>query len=125
LANGREAKENRMLAHNKNGVILHEGSDVVVIATGLAADSQNTKTGGMVQVYILMRELSPIAAVNTGADIAICGECHHRGVIVNNKVTTRRCYVNLGQGPRSVWSAYTRGRYRHVTIEEYLSLIHI
>ena len=107
---------------NKNGVVLHEGPEIVVVATGLEADSQNTKTGGMVQVYILMRELSPRAAVNTGADVAICGTCVHRGTIVAGKVTARRCYVNLGQGPRSVWSAYTRGRYRHAGIEEYSAL---
>jgi len=110
------------MKHNKNSVILHEGEDIVVIAAGLKTSSQNTKTGGMLQVYILMRDLSPIAAVNTGADVAICGACIHRGVIVDGKVTARRCYVNLGQGPRSVWSAYTRGRYRHAGIEEYSAL---
>ena len=105
-----------------NGVVLHEGAEIVVIATGLAAKSQNTKTGGMVQLYILMRELSPLAAVNAGSDVAICGTCPHRGTLVDGKITARRCYVNLGQGPRSVWSAYTRGRYRHAGIEEYGSI---
>ena len=51
-------KRTKNSAYNPNGVILHEGSDVVVIATGLKAKSANAKTGGMVQVYILMRGLS-------------------------------------------------------------------
>ena len=115
-------KRTKNSAYNPNGVILHESSDVVVIATGLKAKSANAKTGGMVQVYILVRDMSPLDAVKAGADVAICGNCPHRGAIVDGKLIGRRCYVNLGQGPRSVWQAYTNGRYGRVDISEYSKL---
>jgi hypothetical protein len=105
-----------------NGVILHEDAERVIIATGLQASSKNSKTGGMVQLYILVRDVSPLDAVKSGADAAICGDCQHRGAIVDGKLVGRRCYVNLGQGPRSVWQAYQNGRYRHALLAEYPAL---
>jgi len=107
---------------NTNGVILHEDAERVIIATGLKTSSQNTKTGGMIQLYILVRDVSPVEAVKSGADVAICGDCPHRGAIVDGKLVGRRCYVNLGQGPRSVWKAYQNGRYRHALLTEYPAL---
>ena len=98
---------------NKNGLILWEGSSaldgapIVVIATALKSASTNTKTGGMVQTYILRRDISPVEAIRSGADASICGECPHRGVGYKG----RTCYVNVGQGALGVWRAYRRGSY--------------
>jgi hypothetical protein len=103
-----------MSKQQTNGVILWEGPEVVVIATGLATSSANTKTGGMVQVYILHRNLHPLEASKTGADVAICGNCPHRGTIIDGALKNRRCYVQIGKAPASIWKAYQRGRYRRV-----------
>lgn len=99
------------------GVILYEGpskldgAPIVVIATGLNIGSKNRKTGEMVQTYILRSDLAPYEAVKTGADVSICGDCPHRGDGTGNG---RSCYVNLGHGPRAVYTAYKRGAYPKV-----------
>jgi len=111
-----------METYNKNGLVLAETAETVTIATGLDSSSANAKTGGMIQVWILRRDMSPLDASKSGKDDAICGDCPHRGVMVDGKLTARRCYVNLGQGPRSIYVAYTRGRYRHVDASEYAEL---
>jgi len=103
---------------NKNGVILEERGNRVVIATGLKRKSSNSKTGGMVQIYILHRHESPVAAVKSGADGIICGDCPHR----NTDFKRRTCYVNVGQGPTSVYRAYRRGAYRKANRREFSSL---
>ena len=81
------------------GYILSENRRVVVIAT---LESENEKTGDMVQVWIIRPDMHPVEAVATGADKAICGDCRLRGVA---------CYVNVGFGPAAVWRAYKRGSY--------------
>ena len=101
-----------------NGVILFEGpsaidgAPIVVIAVGLKKASSNSKTGGMIQTYILRSDISPIDAVHTGLDVSICGTCIHRG---DGTGKARTCYVNLGQGVTVVYKAYKRGVYPHAT----------
>jgi hypothetical protein len=98
-------------------VILYEGPSkldgepIVVIATGLKGDSKNSKTGAMVQTYILRADIDPINAVRSGADASICGDCMHRGDGAGRK---RSCYVTLYRGPRAVYAAYKRGSYPKV-----------
>jgi hypothetical protein len=100
-----------------NGAVIYEGPSmidgqhIIAIAVGLANASSNRKTGNMIQTYILRADQSPIDAVNSGADVSICGDCKLRGIVENGKNKRRRCYVNLGQGPLSVWLAWTRGNY--------------
>jgi hypothetical protein len=108
--------------YNTNGVILQESADIVVIATGLRSKSSNSKTGGMIQVYILYRHESPLMAIRYGLDSTICGECPHRGVIVNGKAVGRRCYVQVGKAASGIWKCYLRGGYRHADASEYASL---
>lgn len=97
-----------------NGYVLYEGpskldgAPIVVIAVGLKSKSTNSKTGGMVQTYILRSDIGPIEAVKTGADASICGDCPHRGDGTGGE---RSCYVTLIHGPRSVYAAYKRGSY--------------
>jgi hypothetical protein len=83
----------------------------VVIATGFASRSTNRKTGGMIQTYILRQDLDPVSAVRDGTDASICGDCPHRGIVVDGKNQGRTCYVNVGQGALAVWKAYKRGGY--------------
>jgi len=93
-----------------------DGSPIVII---LIEKSGNTKTGNMLQTYIIRSDMNPLAAVDSGADISICSNCPHRGGIVDiltGIITERTCYVNLGQGPLSVFNAYTRGNYPQLSV---------
>jgi hypothetical protein len=105
-----------------NGLILWEGysnldgGPIVVIATGLKQGSTNTKTGAMVQTYIIRRDMLPFAAVKGGEDASICGNCVHRG---DGTGKGRSCYVTLMHGPRGVYDAYKRGSYpKAATLQE-------
>lgn len=89
------------------GFILSETENVVVIAT---MDSKNEKTGNMIQTWIMRRDMHPVDAVKTGADVDICGNCPHRGT---------SCYVQVGKAPASIWRAYQRGAYQFLPISEY------
>lgn len=85
-----------------------DGQPYVAILT---LKSSNRKTGNMAQVYILCENINPVEAVQTGKDVTICGNCPHR----KQQDGTRSCYVNVGQGPNSVWKAYKRGVYRELS----------
>ena len=95
----------------KSGIIykgpsLIDGKPIVVIAT---YSNRNTKTGNVVQTYILCEDINPLEASKTGADASICGTCPLRGTPTTDpsrKIAAgRRCYVNLGQGVLIVWRA--------------------
>jgi hypothetical protein len=95
-----------------NGFILHEDHDRVIIATGFETPSDNRKTGDMIQIWILVRSVSPTEAIRTGLDRLICGSCVHRGHEENGRHGVERtCYVNPGQAPQGVWKAWKAGRY--------------
>lgn len=93
-----------------DGPSMIDGSPIVVIAT---YSNSNRKTGGVLQTYILMRDLDPRAASKCGADFAICGNCPHRGNATNDPklalASGRSCYVVIGQGPLNAWKSYQRG----------------
>lgn len=101
-----------------NGVVLYrgpsmlDGAPIVVIATGIASSSRNSKTGDLVQTWILREDVNPIDAVNSGDDASICGACPHRGQIIDGRNVGRSCYVTIFQAPRNVWQSYHRGIYR-------------
>ena len=96
------------------GVILYEGpsslgpDDIVVIATGLDGRSGNTGTGGMIQVWVLLRDIHPSEGIKTGSDGSICGTCPFRAA--NSIGVARSCYVNP-MGPVSVYRSYKAGKY--------------
>lgn len=90
------------------GPSLLDGAPIVVIATGLRVKSENSKTGAMIQTYIIRSGVSPTVAVKTGDDKSICGDCIHRG---DGAGAGRTCYVNVGQGPLAVYKAFQRGAY--------------
>lgn len=109
----RTAREMRnVLRRGKfTGVILYEGPSaingrpIVVIANRITTASGNTKTGDMVQTFIIPADVDPMTALRGGQDEAVCGDCRHRPA--NNG----SCYVNVGRSVASVYGAYTRGRY--------------
>lgn len=101
-----------------NGYILYEGPSqidgkpIVVIATGFAKGSSNEKTGaGLIQTWIIRSDVKPTDAVNTGDDASICGDCPHRGEIVDGRNVNRSCYVTIFQAPLNVFKTYQKGGY--------------
>ena len=95
------------------GPSLIDGMPIVGITT---FDSNNTKTGNMVQTWIMRSDIDPITASRTGADYSVCGDCQHRGRPHNGNsgwAKERSCYVNLVFAPRSVFDAYKRGVYSY------------
>lgn len=93
------------------GVILYQGpslidgAPIVVIANRIVSDSDNAKTGAMVQTFIIRQDMRPLDAARLGYDFAICGHCPHRPT--NNG----SCYVNIGRSVESVYGAFQRMRY--------------
>lgn len=89
-------------------MILYEGpsrldnNPIVAIAT---INSKNSKTGDMIQIWILRSDIPPHEAVKIGHDYSICGDCPQRHYLGGG------CYVIPYQAPLSVYRAYKRGRY--------------
>ena len=100
------------------GPSMIDGAPIVVVATGLGKASTNSKTGDIVQTWIIREDINPNEAVNSGADASICGDCPHRGEVVNGKNVGRSCYVTVFQAPLSVWKSYRRGIYPGLTVAE-------
>lgn len=93
------------------GPSLIDGKPIIVIAT---TQSKNTKTGAMIQTWILRQDIAPNVAIHTGDDYSICGDCPKRGTIENGQNKGRECYVTVFQAPLSVWKKYRRGGYAKV-----------
>jgi hypothetical protein len=118
-----------------NGFVLYrgpstiDGQPIVVIATGLEDGGSNSKTGPMVQIYIMRADQNPLQAVQTGDDVSICGTCIHMGkIVVDPKTGARKnvgrsCYVTLMHGPRVVWDAYQRGVYPEIPLTKARKLL--
>jgi hypothetical protein len=105
------------MAQPKNGIIydgpsLLDDAPIIVIAT---LTGSNSKTGKVIQTYIIRKDMSPLAANKSGADFSICGNCPMRGIANKERkrkqAKKRRCYVVLGQGPLLVYKAFRRGAY--------------
>lgn len=104
-----------------NGIILWQGisrldnrTPIVAIATGLNKASENTKTGDMIQTWILRTDMNPSAAAyEIGmADSGICGEGENRCPLAKNADGERACYVKVFNAPRSIFAAYSAGSYQ-------------
>lgn len=86
------------------GPSLLDGKPIVVVA--ITKESKNGKTGNMVQTYIMADNgLSPVESARILDDVSVCGDCKHRRGMGGS------CYVNLGQGARSVMDGVMRGIY--------------
>ena len=109
---------------NPTGYILYEGKslhqnakhDIVVIL--ITGNSANKKTGNMMQLWIMLKDIDPILANKLGYDIAICGECPLKGIAHNDptkkEALNRTCYVNF-QTVRHIYRAYKKGNYPPMT----------
>lgn len=108
-----------------SGPSLIDGKPIVAIA--IPKKSKNTKTGPMVQTYIIRADIDPRDASKSGEDYSICGNCPHRGIAhdrPNKKLALKRsCYVNIGQGVLIVYKALTRGVYPTVSGHDAIAAI--
>lgn len=106
-----------------NGIIIWEGASAIdgapirLIATGLVAASSNAKTGDLIQTWIMRADMTPQEAVDSGADESVCGDCPHRGDVVNGKNVNRSCYVTIFQAPRNIHKTAESGKYPRVTLD--------
>jgi hypothetical protein len=97
------------------GPSLLDGKPIVVIAID---SKRNTKTGHMVQTYIMRSDIDPRDASKLGEDYSICGSCPHRGTPTTDanakQAKARSCYVLLGQGPLIAYRSLLKGIYPDV-----------
>jgi len=113
---------------NKNTVCIYDGpslgdgAHIVVLLSGLTTPSINTKTGDMIQTYILRADMAPDVAANTGEDSSICGGCNFRPVAVKLAASIGEnwiaCYVDKIRGPAGAWKSWNAGRVENVTPAE-------
>ena len=92
-----------------DGPSLIDGAPIIGIAV---LESSNVKTGNMVQTYILRADMAPLAAIASGDDVSICGDCAHRGDKQTKRART--CYVDVAKSVQSVFAAWIRGAYPSV-----------
>lgn len=92
-----------------DGPSLIDGAPIIGIAV---LESSNVKTGNMVQTYILRADMAPLAAIASGDDASICGDCAHRGDKQTKRART--CYVDVAKSVQSVFAAWVRGAYPQV-----------
>ena len=92
-----------------DGASLLNGERIIVIA--LVSKSHNSKTGDMMQTYIITPH-DPRLASKLGLDSANCGDCPLRGEPTDDPkrkiAKKRKCYVNLGQGVLIVYKQWEK-----------------
>lgn len=102
------------------GYLLHEavtpsGDAFAVIATGFKTPTDNRKTGNMIQIWIILKDVSPVEGVKTGIDArSICQDCPF--------ASGNGCYVNVGQAPLGIWKSYHKGNYPAVSADSFTKL---
>lgn len=101
----------------KDSCILWEGkssiddSPIICILTGLLKNSSNPKTGGLIQSWIIQKDILPLDAAKQGTDTGVCGNCPLKPT--NSNI----CYVNL-LGVNNIWRKYVKGGYQPITQEQ-------
>lgn len=104
----------RAVLKHTSGIVFYDGpstldgSPVIGVIT---LESRNEKTGPMLQTWILPRDISPVDAVQSGQDAAVCGSCSFRPSVAV-PAGRPRCYVNTAHAPLTVWQAFHRGAYK-------------
>ena len=97
-----------------------DGAPIVGIVSGLISGSANSKTGSMLQLWLLPdTPESPHVAQRNGDDSSVCGSCPLRPSAIKLARETGRgygaykgekaCYVKTWQAPRSLHAALQRG----------------
>lgn len=89
-----------------------DGAPIVAIATGLRRQSNNPKTGRMAQLWIIRSDMSPLEAIDRGADYSICCDCKLKPRKADETAKPQgACYVMVKNAPLAVYRAYKRGQY--------------
>jgi len=93
------------------------GTPIVLIFTGFQKKSRNSKTGNLIQSWILDEREEPHLAIRTGGDASVCGDCALRPIVGG------ACYVVTHEAPLAVYRAYMRGSYEPLQLDD-LSAFH-
>ena len=113
-----------------NGYVIYDGASLLngerIIAIALTSKSTNSKTGAMMQTYIITPH-DPRDASKYGLDEANCGQCPHRGTPTNDpnrkQAIGRTCYVKLYQGVLVTWKQWIKGAYPSLQGHDALALL--
>lgn len=92
-----------MILHE--GVSRFDGEEFVVVATGLTTPSQNIKTGPMVQLTILPKNIHPLQSnkdYQKGEAHTVCGDC---------PLIKRGCYVNVAFSVAQIYNGLKKNLY--------------
>ena len=99
------------------GIVFYDGPSLLdgkpILGIALSSTT-NSKTGDLMQTYIIKKDMHPQDAINDGSDDTICGKCIHRKT--GNKTGKRTCYVfppAIGQ----VFKAFIAEKYANITEE--------
>lgn len=76
-----------------------DGQPIFAALSGVENPSRNSKTGAMLQTWVMRSDMGPFEAVKTNADASVCGGCSHRG----DHGVGRSCYVILFHAPNQVY----------------------
>lgn len=92
------------------GPSMLDDQSIVVLAT---LRSRNVKTGGMVQIWIMRADMTPVRASKKSTDRSVCGDCPRRHALrglrdVLGKLLAADCYVLVHNAPQSSWKAWNR-----------------
>ncbi len=88
-----------------------DGKPIVLIAT---LKTKNSKTGDVIQTWILRRDKQALDAYYTGEDFSVCGNCAHR--------TGGSCYVLVGHAPNNISRSYAKGNYPYLPVSQWKSV---
>ena len=103
---------------NPNGFILWEGKspinkalDIALIVTGFDKQTDNDKTGNLLQSFILYKHLAPHKAFKLKEyGESVCGDCCHATYNNPKENGYATCYVRVYQSPRAVWECWRNGK---------------
>lgn len=100
------ARTNEIIIMKHNTYVIHRGvkngQNFFVAASGFARKSDNRKTGDMIQIWIMLEDVNPVAAVQSGLDaVTVCEGCPF--------ASGNGCYVNVGQAPLAIYKSNGRG----------------
>ena len=90
---------------NLSGSIIYEGASMIdgapIVAIAIP-ESRNDKAGGLLQVFVMRSDISPLEALASGKDKSVCGNC------VARPANGDFCYVVVAQSVNQVWKTYKR-----------------
>ena len=94
---------------------------VILIASNVNLPSTNTKTGWMVQLWIMREDIPPNTAVWEEEDASVCGGCPLRLNRFGKKGEKKGCYVNVSRAPNMVYKSYKNGNIPYMNPAEFVN----